>query len=43
MLFVIHRMETPRAWDPVSDIYDVSVIGLEGDTLLLDKKTYSFF
>jgi hypothetical protein len=43
MLFVIHRMETPRAWDPVSDIYDVSVIGLEGDTLLLDKKRTRFF
>lgn len=43
LLFVIHRMETPRAWDPVSDIYDVSVIGLEGDTLHLDKKLTRFF
>lgn len=43
MLFVIHRMETPRAWDPVSDIYDVSVIRLEDETLLLDRKRTRFF
>ena len=43
MLFVIHRMETPRTWDPVSDIYDVSVIRLEGDDLLLDQKRTRFF
>ncbi len=43
MLFVIHRMETPRAWDPVSDIYDVSAIRLEGGNLLLDKKRTRFF
>ncbi len=43
MLFVIHRMETPRAWDPVSDIYDVSVIRLEGKTLLLDRDRTRFF
>ena len=36
-------METPRAWDPVSDIYDVSVIRLEDETLLLDRKRTRFF
>jgi len=43
MLFVIHRMETPKSWAPVSDIYNVSVIRREGDTLLLDQKRSRFF
>ena len=43
MLFVIHRMETPRSWDPVSDVYDVSVMRVEGDTLLMDQKRTRFF
>jgi hypothetical protein len=43
LLFVVHRMEIPRAWDPASDIYDVSVFRLEADTLLLDKKLTRFF
>ena len=43
MLFVIHRIEAPRSWDSVSDIYDVSVFRLEGDNLLLDKNFTRFF
>jgi hypothetical protein len=43
MLFVIHRMEAPRSWDPISDVYNVSVIRREGDALLLDKKRTRFF
>jgi hypothetical protein len=43
LLFVVHRMEMPREWDPVSDIYDVSVFRFEADTLLLDKKLTRFF
>ncbi|MGF6091827.1 hypothetical protein [Pseudomonas sp. 18173] len=43
LLFVVHRMEIPREWDPVSDIYDVSVFRFEADTLLLDKKLTRFF
>lgn len=43
LLFVVHRMEIPRVWDPASDIYDVSVFRLEADTLLLDKKLTRFF
>ncbi|MNQ42527.1 hypothetical protein D3C85_562320 [compost metagenome] len=43
MLFVIHRIEAPRSWDSVGDIYDVSVFRLEGDNLLLDKNFTRFF
>lgn len=43
LLFVLHRMEIPRVWDPVSDIYDVSVFRLEADTLILDEKLTRFF
>ncbi|MFS2201602.1 hypothetical protein ACCD00_24155 [Pseudomonas sp. Pseusp3] len=43
MLFVIHRMEVPKSWDSISDIYSVSVIRREGNTLLLDKKRTRFF
>ena len=43
LLFIVHRMEIPRVWDPASDIYDVSVFRLEADTLLLDKKLTRFF
>jgi hypothetical protein len=43
MLFVINRMEAPKSWDSVSDIYNVSVIKREGDVLLLDKKRTRFF
>ncbi|WP_223465881.1 hypothetical protein [Pseudomonas sp. GL-RE-26] len=43
LLFVVHRMEMPKIWDPASDIYDVSVFRLEADTLILDKKLTRFF
>jgi hypothetical protein len=43
LLFVVHRMEIPRVWGPVSDIYDVSVFRLDADTLILDKKLTRFF
>lgn len=43
MLFVIHSIETPRSWDAVSDIYDVSVIRLQEETLVQDKKLSRFF
>jgi hypothetical protein len=43
MLFVLHRMETPRAWDAVSDIYDVSVVRLGKDSWFLDKNYTRFF
>ncbi|WP_152032255.1 hypothetical protein [Pseudomonas silesiensis] len=43
MLFVIHRMEAPRSWDSVGNIYNVSVIRREGDALVLDQKRTRFF
>ncbi|KQN55862.1 hypothetical protein ASE98_00120 [Pseudomonas sp. Leaf48] len=43
LLFVVHRMEMPKIWDPASDIYDVSVFRLEADTLTLEKKLTRFF
>jgi hypothetical protein len=42
-LFLIHRMEAPRSWDSVSDIYNVSVLRWEGEALLLDQKRTRFF
>jgi hypothetical protein len=43
MLFVIHRLEAPKSWDSASDVYNVSVLKREGDTLLLDQKRTRFF
>jgi hypothetical protein len=43
LLFVLHRMEMPKIWDPASDIYDVGVFRLKADTLILDKKLTRFF
>lgn len=42
-LFIIHRMEAPKSWDSVSDIYSVSVFRWEGDSLLPDQKRTRFF
>uniref|UniRef100_UPI00200C9B14 hypothetical protein n=1 Tax=Pseudomonas sp. MWU13-2100 TaxID=2935075 RepID=UPI00200C9B14 len=43
MLFVIHSIWTPRSWDPVSDVYDVSVIRLQDGALIRDQKLSRFF
>ena len=43
MLFVIHSVETPRSWNTVSDVYDVSVIGLQDGALVQDRKLSRFF
>ncbi len=43
MLFVIHSIETPRSWESVSDVYDVSVIKLQGEVLIQDLKLSRFF
>jgi hypothetical protein len=43
VLFVIHSIETPRSWDPVSDVYDVSVIRFQGEVPILDKRLSRFF
>jgi hypothetical protein len=42
-LFILHSVETPSSWDPVSDIYDVSVIKLQSETLVHDQKLSRFF
>lgn len=42
-LFVIHSIETPRSWDPVSDVYDVTVIKLQDGALAQDPKLSRFF
>ncbi|WP_458729731.1 hypothetical protein [Pseudomonas brenneri] len=43
MLFVIHSIEKPRSWDPVSDIYDVSVMVVRNGNLVRDEKLSRFF
>lgn len=43
MLFVIHRMEAPRSWDSISDIYNVSALRWESGALHLDQKRARFF
>jgi len=43
ILFVIHSIWTPRSWDPVSDVYDVSVIRLQDGALIRDQKLSRFF
>jgi hypothetical protein len=43
MLFVIHRMEAPRSWDSISDIYNVSALRWESGALHLDQKRTRFF
>lgn len=43
MLFVIHSVETPRSWDAVSNIYDVTVMRLRRGILVPDEKLSRFF
>lgn len=43
LLFVMYRIESPKLWKSVSDIYGVSVFRREGDALLLDEKLTLFF
>jgi hypothetical protein len=43
VMLVIHRFDPPRSWDVVSDLYDVSVMRLEGGGFVYDKKLSRFF
>lgn len=43
MLFVIHSIEAPKAWDVLSDVYDVSVFVFEGGDLVRDEAYSGFF
>lgn len=43
MFFVIHSVEAPRAWDVISDVYDVSVFVFEGGALVRDELRSGFF
>lgn len=43
VLFVIHSMETPKSWDPVSDVYDVSAMRLQDGGFVQDEKLSRFF
>ncbi len=43
LLFVIHSMEAPSSWDSISDVYDVSVMRLQDESLVHDKKLSRFF
>lgn len=40
---MIHSIETPRSWDTVSDIYDVSAFRLQDGGLARDQKLSRFF
>ncbi|MCS3469193.1 hypothetical protein M2401_002931 [Pseudomonas sp. JUb42] len=43
LLFVIHSMDKPSAWESVGDIYDVSVFRSREQRLLRDEKLSSYF
>lgn len=43
LIFVIHSMEAPSSWDVVGDVYSVSVIGFDGEKLVVDLSLSRFF
>jgi hypothetical protein len=43
MLFVLHSFEKPTSWDPVSDIYGVSVVGFKEGNPVQEKTLSRFF
>lgn len=42
-LFVLHSAEAPSTWDAVGDVYDVSVIDVGKNEIVLDKTLSRFF